>query len=215
MRYRLALQKTLVRRIEYGPTRPRQPRRHTGDFGQAMIEKRTRRTLGFVNGVWNGFLVDEPMHGFDGPFGETAQFLGEYHLSATLAARVENGPSGNVQPKHFFQTQGLRAKLGIVVIKFAAAALFELDGKQRTVGMAFDDVAPATEPEPIRPNGQRTQQRHAPDRFVTGNIGLIVDTIADYGVLIGPAPPLNGFQRRPARTKQVVVDERKGNGIGW
>lgn len=77
--------------------------------------------------------------------------------------------------------------------------------------MAFDDVAPATEPEPIRPNGQRAQQRHAPDRFVTRNIGMIVELITYQGMLIVAKGAFDMNQGSPARTIKILVDGRKRN----
>ena len=80
--------------------------------------------------------------------------------------------------------------------------------------MAFDDVTPSVQPKPLRPDRQSAQQGHSPDGFVAGNVGLFVDTFADHGVLIGPAPPLNRLQCRPAVAIEVVVEEREREGIG-
>ena len=160
-----------------------------------------------MDGVWDRFLFNEPMHGFNGLFGEVAQFLCEHYPSAAFAPGVKDGTPRNIQPEHFFEAQSLRAKLSIVIVEFATSAFFKLDRNQRTIGMTFDNIAPAAETEPIRPDGQSTQQSDAFNVFITRNIGLFVDTIADYGMLIGPSPSLNRLQCRPTLTVEVVIEE--------
>ena len=80
-----------------------------------------------MDGLGHCFLFGQPVHGFNGLFGEAAQILGKFHLSAALALGVEDRPLGNVYPEHFFEAQRLGAKLGVVVVELAAFALFELD----------------------------------------------------------------------------------------
>ena len=178
-----------------------------------MVEKRAFRTLRFMNGLRDRFFFDEPVHGFDGLFGEATQILAKLYLPAALAGRMKDGTPGYVQSEHFFQAECLRAKLGVVVVELAAAALFELYRHQRAIGMALDNVAPAAEPELLRPDGQSAQQGYALDGFVAGNVGLLVGNIADYRVLIGPAQPLNCLQCRPSLAEEKVVEERDRDGV--
>ena len=89
-----------------------------------MVEKRAFGTLGLVDGLGDHSLFDQSVHGFNSLFGEAAQILGKFHLAAALALGVENGSLGNVQSEHFFETQRLGAKLGVVVVELAAFALF-------------------------------------------------------------------------------------------
>ena len=61
--------------------------------------------------------------------------------------------------------------------------------------MPLDDVAPSIEAEAFRPDGQRAEQGYALDSLVTGNVGLVMDTIADNGMHVSPTHPLNCLQR--------------------
>ena len=76
--------------------------------------------------------------------------------------------------------------------------------------MNLHNVAFAVQPKPFGPDGQGSQESDSFHDVVTRQVRVLVNNVTAIGVLIGGAPALDEFQRRPARAIEVVVEEREG-----
>ncbi len=152
------------------------------------------------------------------------EFGREFDGPAAFAVGMEDRPVRDRDAEHFLETERLGAELGVVVDPGASPAELEFDGQERLrlleprVGVAgwcrragdeldLDDVALAIEAKPIGPDRQGAPEEHALGHFVTREVGVFVDDVPAFGVLVGLPPSFHHFQRRPPRAVKEVVEE--------
>jgi len=153
---------------------------------------------------------------------------------------VKDSAAVHHDAEHLLQTKRLGAELRVVVVELAALALFVFDrdkraenarpltrpadtlspagpagGEGRGEGANLDDIAFPGQPEPFRPDGQRATDQHAPGDFVARQIRMLTRQVAEDGVLVFLAIPIDGLQRRPARAVEEVVEEAEGKRFHW
>ena len=120
---------------------------------------------------------------------------------------MKDGPALHGTREHFFEAKRLGAKLHVVIVEVPPLALLVFHRDERTAGMLLDDVALPAEPEPLGPDGERAEQRHAFGELVAGQVRVLVREIADERVDIRPPQPLDDLQPRPPIAEEEVVEQ--------
>lgn len=153
------------------------------------------------------------MHLRHGRFRQRPDLSRKFHFAPALARGVEDGPARHGPPEHFLQAKRLGAELDVVILELAPLALLVFDRDERAIGMPLDDIAFPIEPEPLRPDWERSEKCDTLCDLVSRQIGVHMREIADERVDIGPPQPFDDLQPRPPIAEEEVVEQAEGQRV--
>jgi hypothetical protein len=146
-----------------------------GDARQANFKERAFFTGGFELGGRHSPGIHELAELADRLLGQAAEFGREEHFATAFAFGVEDSAALDGKTEHFFQAEGLRAELGIIIFELTAFALLVFHRQERAIGVPFDDVTFAGQTEAVGEDGQGAEEGDVFGDFVTGQIGVFMD----------------------------------------
>lgn len=155
-----------------------------GDDGcrNAGIEQGTAWAAVIIDGwrQWAITLAHETNGFNDGP-GFLAERGVEFDGPASVSGDRVDSTRCDIELEHLFQAKGLGAKLQVVVAAHAAGSMFIFHRDDGAIGVEFDNIGPALQPESIGPKRQAALNANALLQGSEGFIGSLVSMAATEG----------------------------------
>jgi hypothetical protein len=193
-------------------------------FGQAMTAEGAPTALWLENSGRNSSTPEQRVEPGDRVFGLGAEFGCELDLAPRLALLVIDRAAGDGRSEHFFEAEGLGAKLDVVVVPPAFLAAFIFDGRDdlddrlaprssSRLAPELDEIGAAEEP---KTSGRDPEPAFGTDPFPffkPGLVGPLVQGVAAERVLVVDVKPVEVPQRRAAVAVEQGVERGEGDEV--
>lgn len=190
------------------------------DLGHAALAERARVALRVQDGSGNDAAPDELPDPGDGVLGSPPKVRGELDFAAATGRGVEDGAGRNRDAEHFFQTEGLRADLNVVVVPLPSLAALVFDRvRNRDSRMALrraelDYVRLPDEAQAAREEGEPPLDAHAGTLFGTGYVRPVMEQATlESGTILGELA-LDVDEGASPGTEEVVIEGGDRHEVG-
>jgi hypothetical protein len=180
--------------------------------------------LWLENSRGNSSAPEQRVEPGDRVFGLGAEFGCELNVASRLALFVIDRAAEDGRSEHFFEAEGLGAKLDVVVVPPTFLAAFVFDGRgdlddrraapsSSRLAPELDEIGAAEEPKPSRRDPEPAFGADSFPFFKPGLVGPLVQGVAAERVLVMDVEPIEVPQGRAAVAVEQGVERGEGDEV--